>query len=249
MGLVIGGAIGNNLIDRVVYGRVADFFHFYAFGYDWYVFNVADIAITLGAVAIIYEVLKPEPAGLSRWSGAADAFPTFCFASRCWVVGLAALSAARRFRDEAGLTKQSPDEFAVVTKAPLIIPPNFNLRPPSPGAAPLNQTGSHHRRSRRCSTAPIPQTVAAQHARQLSRRARACCWPMPGCRMPIPPSAPICSPTSSNMQGADPSFTDRILGSPASSPPPKGAAAAAQPKRSAAAGLTGSKTLLAGADR
>jgi signal peptidase II len=60
LGLVIGGAIGNDLIDRVVYGRVADFFHFYAFGYDWYVFNVADIAITLGAVAIIYEVLKPE---------------------------------------------------------------------------------------------------------------------------------------------------------------------------------------------
>jgi len=60
LGLVIGGAIGNNLIDRLIYGRVADFFHFYAFGYDWYVFNVADIAITLGAVAIIYEVLKPE---------------------------------------------------------------------------------------------------------------------------------------------------------------------------------------------
>ena len=62
LGLVIGGAIGNNMIDRVVYGRVADFFHFYAFGYDWYVFNVADIAICLGAVAIIYEVLKPEHA-------------------------------------------------------------------------------------------------------------------------------------------------------------------------------------------
>ena len=60
VGLVIGGAIGNNLIDRVVYGRVADFFHFYAFGYDWYVFNIADIAITLGAIAIVYEVLKPE---------------------------------------------------------------------------------------------------------------------------------------------------------------------------------------------
>jgi signal peptidase II len=60
IGLVIGGAIGNNLIDRVIYGRVADFFHFYGFGYDWYVFNIADIAITLGAVAIIYEVLKPE---------------------------------------------------------------------------------------------------------------------------------------------------------------------------------------------
>jgi len=59
VGLVIGGALGN-LIDRLVYGRVADFFHFYGFGYDWYVFNVADIAITFGAVAIIYEVLKPQ---------------------------------------------------------------------------------------------------------------------------------------------------------------------------------------------
>jgi signal peptidase II len=64
-GLIIGGAIGNNLIDRVIYGRVADFFHFYAFGYDWYVFNIADLAITLGAIAILYDVLKPsqEPEG------------------------------------------------------------------------------------------------------------------------------------------------------------------------------------------
>lgn len=58
VGLVIGGALGN-LIDRLVYGRVADFFYFHSFGYGFYVFNVADIAITFGAVAIIYEVLKP----------------------------------------------------------------------------------------------------------------------------------------------------------------------------------------------
>ncbi|HKD46933.1 MAG TPA: signal peptidase II [Rhizomicrobium sp.] len=65
VGLVIGGALGN-LIDRLVYGRVADFFHFYGFGYDWYVFNIADIAITFGAVAIIYEVLKPAEAERSE---------------------------------------------------------------------------------------------------------------------------------------------------------------------------------------
>jgi signal peptidase II len=64
-GLIIGGALGNNLVDRLVYGRVADFFHFYGFGYDWYVFNVADLAITLGAVAILYDVLKPEHQGIS----------------------------------------------------------------------------------------------------------------------------------------------------------------------------------------
>jgi signal peptidase II len=61
LGLVIGGAIGNNLIDRLIYGRVADFFHFHGFGYNWYVFNVADITITLGVIALLYDaLLRPE---------------------------------------------------------------------------------------------------------------------------------------------------------------------------------------------
>lgn len=60
LGLVIGGAIGN-LIDRLIYGKVADFFHFYALGYDWYVFNVADCAITIGVAALLYDaLLRPD---------------------------------------------------------------------------------------------------------------------------------------------------------------------------------------------
>jgi signal peptidase II len=60
LGLVIGGALGN-LIDRLVHGKVADFFHFYGLGYDWYVFNVADAAITFGVIALLYDaLLKPE---------------------------------------------------------------------------------------------------------------------------------------------------------------------------------------------
>ena len=57
-GFIIGGGVGN-LVDRLIYGKVADFFHLFAFGYDWYVFNIADLAVTLGAVAFIYDVLKP----------------------------------------------------------------------------------------------------------------------------------------------------------------------------------------------
>lgn len=38
------------------------------------------------------------------------------------------------FKDALGYGKQAPDEFAVVTKAPLVIPPDFGLRPPQPGA-------------------------------------------------------------------------------------------------------------------
>jgi signal peptidase II len=60
LGLVIGGALGN-LVDRLVYGKVADFFHFHAFGYDWYVFNVADAAITFGVIALLYDALaRPQ---------------------------------------------------------------------------------------------------------------------------------------------------------------------------------------------
>ena len=54
IGLIIGGAIGN-AIDRILYGAVADFFSFHAFGYEWYIFNIADTAIVAGVVGLLYE--------------------------------------------------------------------------------------------------------------------------------------------------------------------------------------------------
>lgn len=51
-----------------------------------------------------------------------------------------ALSGCDSIRAAAGLSKQAPDEFAITTKAPLVIPPDYNLRPPKPGAAPTNQS-------------------------------------------------------------------------------------------------------------
>ena len=56
IGLIIGGAVGN-AIDRIVYGAVADFFSFRAFGFEWYVFNIADTAIVAGVVGLLYESL------------------------------------------------------------------------------------------------------------------------------------------------------------------------------------------------
>ncbi|HEY5339326.1 MAG TPA: DUF3035 domain-containing protein [Rhizomicrobium sp.] len=58
----------------------------------------------------------------------------------CILIGAAvALMGCQSIREAAGITKEPPDEFAIVTKAPLIIPPDYNLHPPKPGAAPLNQ--------------------------------------------------------------------------------------------------------------
>jgi signal peptidase II len=50
--LIIGGALGN-LIDRLVHGRVTDFIQVYWHAWSWPAFNVADSAISVGAVALI----------------------------------------------------------------------------------------------------------------------------------------------------------------------------------------------------
>lgn len=57
--LAIGGAL-SNAIDRVVYGAVADFFHFYSGTWSFYVFNIADMAISAGVVLLIFDVLRPK---------------------------------------------------------------------------------------------------------------------------------------------------------------------------------------------
>ena len=60
VGLIMGGAAGN-AIDRLVLGGVADFFSLHAFGFYWYVFNIADAAIVAGVCGLLYDSL-----GLSR---------------------------------------------------------------------------------------------------------------------------------------------------------------------------------------
>jgi signal peptidase II len=61
IGMVIGGALGN-ILDRLRYGAVADFFHLHAYGHSWYVFNVADAAIVAGVGLLLYESLpRREP--------------------------------------------------------------------------------------------------------------------------------------------------------------------------------------------
>ncbi len=59
--LVLGGALGN-VFDRMRFGAVVDFIQWHAAGYYWPAFNVADSAITVGAILLAWEQLT-KPAG------------------------------------------------------------------------------------------------------------------------------------------------------------------------------------------
>lgn len=58
-GLVIGGALGN-LIDRVIYGYVIDFIDAYIFGYNYPIFNVADMGVVIGVIIILISSFMKE---------------------------------------------------------------------------------------------------------------------------------------------------------------------------------------------
>lgn len=57
LGLLIGGAVGN-AIDRLRLGGVADFFSLHAYGFYWYVFNIADVAIVAGVIGLLYDSMR-----------------------------------------------------------------------------------------------------------------------------------------------------------------------------------------------
>ncbi|MBM3589079.1 MAG: signal peptidase II [Alphaproteobacteria bacterium] len=56
LGAVIGGALGN-VLDRLRFGAVMDFVDAHAWGWHWYVFNVADAAIVCGVGALFLDAL------------------------------------------------------------------------------------------------------------------------------------------------------------------------------------------------
>ena len=127
----------------------------------------------------------------------------------------ATLSGCDSIRNAAGLTKKSPDEFAVTTKAPLVIPPDFNLRPPTPGAPPSNTRDPSTTAEMALFTNSDPQTIANGMTGNFT----------PGEKMLLANAkaqssdpairARLNADQRAAVQNADRSFTDRILNSKA----------------------------------
>lgn len=66
LAFAIGGALSNAL-DRLIFGAVADFFHFHWGSWSFYIFNIADMAITLGVILLLVDLVgfgksKAKPA-------------------------------------------------------------------------------------------------------------------------------------------------------------------------------------------
>ncbi len=128
-------------------------------------------------------------------------------------LGLAAsaLSGCDSLRRAAGLNKKSPDEFAVTTKAPLVIPPDFNLRPPMPGAPPTNSLDPSSNAELALFNNTDPQTVAAgmkgnyTPGEKLLLANAKVQMADPGIR------ARLNADQRAAVQNADRSFTDRLL--------------------------------------
>ncbi len=62
IGVIVGGALGN-VLDRVRFGAVADFFYFHIGDYYWPAFNLADSAIVVGVGVLLYDSLFRRPEG------------------------------------------------------------------------------------------------------------------------------------------------------------------------------------------
>jgi hypothetical protein len=138
------------------------------------------------------------------------------------------LAGCQGLKDAAGLTKQAPDEFAVVTKAPLVIPPDFNLHPPSPGAAPLNQQDPTTAAQATLFNSTDPETVAAGMRGNFTPGEKLL-LANAGVQNADPTIRADLQSEQGSLQGADPAFTTSVLNG-ATTPGTKKPAAARKKK-------------------
>ena len=125
------------------------------------------------------------------------------------------LMGCESLRNAAGLQKKSPDEFAVTTKAPLVIPPDFNLRPPMPGAPPSNTRDPSTNAELALFSNADPQTVANGMRGNYSM-AEKLLMANAGVQNSDASIRTQLKSDTRAIQGADQSFTDRVLGTKAS---------------------------------
>lgn len=128
-----------------------------------------------------------------------------CAAAAGLLMSLSGCESIRNF--VAG--KEPPDEFAVVTKAPLIIPPDYNLKPPKPGVAPLNQASPTQSAEAALYSAD-PKAVASTIGGSYSEGEKML-LAQTGAASASDAIRQQIAADNSNQQSADENFTDQLL--------------------------------------
>lgn len=128
--VVIGGALGN-VIDRARFGAVIDFLDVHIYGWHWPAFNVADMAVVGGICVLIFGSLAFDIH--KKWRYRKKMKQKRKMRSLVYVGLAISLSGCSNLKSSLGLDRDSPDEFAVITRAPLEVPPSLILPTPVPG--------------------------------------------------------------------------------------------------------------------
>ena len=63
--IILGGSLGN-LFDRIYYNAVPDFIDFHVGNFHWFIFNIADIFITVGIIGLMFAILLEKDKSLSN---------------------------------------------------------------------------------------------------------------------------------------------------------------------------------------
>lgn len=154
-------------------------------------------------------------------------------------VSVAALMGCQSIRNAAGLGKAGPDEFAVVTKQPLVIPPEFNLRPPRDGAPPTNQIAPTD--SAQSALFDTDPATAAKYITGDYSQAEKLLLAQTGAVNPDPAIRQEVASDGRAMEAADDTFTQKVLFWQDKKPPGKNVDAESEDKRLSAQKASGSQ--------
>lgn len=117
-------------------------------------------------------------------------------------------SACSNLRDAFGLTKRAPDEFAVVTKPPLVVPPDFSLRPPLPGAAASQTSGAAAGEAK---AALLGRGAAAESQAATGSDGEQALLARAGADEAAPDIRALILRETTQLEDRDPSFTERLI--------------------------------------
>jgi hypothetical protein len=128
-------------------------------------------------------------------------------------VGLLAVAGCARgtVQEALGIGKRVPDEFSVVQRAPLVIPPDFDLRPPRPGEPrPQIGTPSDQARAALVGQPPMPAVNGLAVDAQPGQPALSAAQPVPAVAAPVPSPGQQALVTQAERSGVDPQIRTRI---------------------------------------